>query len=302
MIKKYITKITKKLFQDYFDKKLILEAKKISLLNFKKKKIKNFSDVEFQVFSQWGEDGIIDWLICKIDNLPQIFLEIGTQDYLESNTRYLLQNKNWDGYLIEGNSKDVKKIKKQRFFWKHNLKVNNTFVNSENINQTIKKMRVPKKIGLLSIDIDSTDYWILRKISETLPVIIVCEFNPLFGIKKAITVPNKKNFVRNKEHFSNLYFGASIKAFCKLLSKKDYVFLGTNTAGNNAFFIHKKFTKKILKNIKEKKIFISKFRESRNKYGALTYLDKKKSLLLIKEKKVIDLKNRKKSKIIELNL
>ena len=52
-----------------------------------------------------GEDGIIDWLIHKIDNLPQIFLEIGTQDYLESNTRYLLQNKNWDGYLIEASKK-----------------------------------------------------------------------------------------------------------------------------------------------------------------------------------------------------
>ena len=79
-------------------------------------------------------------------------------------------------------------------------------------------MKIPKKIGLLSIDVDSIDYWILRKMSETLPGIIVCEFNPLFGTKKAITVPNKKNFVRNKEHFSNLYFGASIKAFCKLLS------------------------------------------------------------------------------------
>ena len=116
MIKNLINKITKKLFQDYFDKKLILEAIQISSSNLKKNKIKNFSDIEFQVFSQWGEDGIIDWLIHKIDNLPQIFLEIGTQDYLESNTRYLLQNKNWDGYLIEASTKDVKKSKNKDFF------------------------------------------------------------------------------------------------------------------------------------------------------------------------------------------
>ena len=302
MIKNLINKITKKLFQDYFDKKLILEAIKISSSNLKKNKIKNFSDIEFQVFSQWGEDGIIDWLIHKIDNLPQIFLEIGTQDYLESNTRYLLQNKNWDGYLIEASTKDVKKIKKQRFFWKHNLKVSNTFINSENINETIKKMKIPKKIGLLSIDVDSIDYWILRKMSETLPGIIVCEFNPLFGTKKAITVPNKKNFVRNKEHFSNLYFGASIKAFCKLLSKKNYMFLGTNTAGNNAFFVHKKFKKKILKNIKEKKIFKSKFRESRNKSNKLTYLNKRDSLKLIKNKLVFDFESKRIKKIEELNI
>ena len=302
MIKRFITKIIKRLFQDYFDKKLILQAIKISSLNLKKNKIKNFSDVEFQVFSQWGEDGIIDWLTHKIDNLPKIFLEIGTQDFLESNTRYLLQNKNWDGYIIEANTKDVEKIKKQRFFWKHNLKVSNTFINSDNINQTIKEMKVPKKIGLLSIDVDSIDYWILCKISETLPGIIVCEFNPLFGTKKAITVPNKKNFVRNNEHFSNLYFGASIKAFRELLLKKNYVFLGTNTAGNNAFFVHTKFKKKIFKNIKEKKIFKSKFRESRNKAGDLDYLDKKESLSLIKEKKVINLNNKRISRIADLML
>ena len=51
MIKRFITKITKRLFQDYFDKKLILQAIKISSLNLKKNKIKNFSHIEFQVFS-----------------------------------------------------------------------------------------------------------------------------------------------------------------------------------------------------------------------------------------------------------
>ena len=100
--------------------------------------------------------------------------------------------------LLRQTQKDVEKIKKQRFFWKHNLKVSNTFVNSDNINQTIKKMKVPKKIGLLSIDVDSIDYWILCKISETLPGIIVCEFNPLFGTKKAITVPDKKTLFETK--------------------------------------------------------------------------------------------------------
>ena len=103
MIVKFIKEVIKKLFQDYFEKKIILEAKQLSIKNSKKKIIKNLSDVEFQVYSQWGEDGIIDWLVKKIPQIPNIFVEIGTQDYTESNTRFLLINKNWDGYLLEAN-------------------------------------------------------------------------------------------------------------------------------------------------------------------------------------------------------
>ena len=88
----------------------------MSNINKKKKIVKNLEDIEFKVFSQWGEDGIIEWIISKINKLPKIFLEIGTEDYVESNTRFLLQNRNWDGYLIEANSEDVKKIKKKLFF------------------------------------------------------------------------------------------------------------------------------------------------------------------------------------------
>jgi len=66
------------------------------------KKIKNLNEVEFKVFSQWGEDGIIDYLI---ENLflknDHIFIEIGVENYLESNTRYLLIKRNWTGLLIE---------------------------------------------------------------------------------------------------------------------------------------------------------------------------------------------------------
>ena len=111
MIKKFLISNFKKLFQEHFDKKLILYAKKLSIENYKKKKIKDLSEVEFQVHSQWGEDGIIDWLINKFPEVPKNFLEIGTENYQESNTRFLLVNKNWDGFIIEANKTSVKDIK-----------------------------------------------------------------------------------------------------------------------------------------------------------------------------------------------
>ena len=302
IFKKHLSLLIKKIFSEEIEKELILKAKNLSIKNQKKKKIKNLSEIEFQVFSQWGEDGIIDWIINKFPNIPKSFLEIGTQDYKESNTRFLLINKNWDGFLIEGDDNEVKKIKSQRIYWKHKLTIKSEFVTKENINSVVKKLNVPKKIGLLSLDIDGVDYWVLKKLSVLEPSIIICEYNSLYGLNKPITVPYKTDFDRSKEHYSNLYYGASIQAFIELMKSKQYFLLGTNSAGNNAFFMKNKFLKEANKAIVEKKIFTSKFRESRNKNGNLTFLDKKESLKLIQNQFVIDLKDNKKKKLINIKL
>lgn len=302
IFKKHLSLLIKKIFSEEIEKELILKAKNLSIKNQKKKKIKNLSEIEFQVFSQWGEDGIIDWIINKFPNIPKSFLEIGTQDYKESNTRFLLINKNWDGFLIEGDDNEVKKIKSQRIYWKHKLTIKSEFVTKENINSVVKKLNVPKKIGLLSLDIDGVDYWVLKKLSVLEPSIIICEYNSLYGLNKSITVPYKMDFDRSKEHYSNLYYGASIQAFIELMKSKQYFLLGTNSAGNNAFFMKNKFLKEANKAIFEKKIFTSKFRESRNKNGNLTFLDKKESLKLIQNQFVIDLKDNKKKKLINIKL
>jgi hypothetical protein len=302
IFKKQLSLLIKKIFSEEIEKELILKAKNLSIKNQKKKKIKNLSEIEFQVFSQWGEDGIIDWIINKFPNIPKSFLEIGTQDYKESNTRFLLINKNWDGFLIEGDDNEIKKIKSQRIYWKHKLTIKSEFVTKENINSVVKKLNVPKKIGLLSLDIDGVDYWVLKKLSVLEPSIIICEYNSLYGLNKPITVPYKTDFDRSKEHYSNLYYGASIQAFIELMKSKQYFLLGTNSAGNNAFFMKNKFLKEANKAIVEKKIFTSKFRESRNKNGNLTFLDKKESLKLIQNQFVIDLKDNKKKKLINIKL
>ena len=292
----------KRVFDEEIQKELILKAKLLSVKNRYFKKIKDLSDIEFQVYSQWGEDGIIDWLITKYPEIPKSFLEIGTQNYRESNTRFLLINKNWKGFIIEADKAAVKDIKSQRIYWKHNLRAINEFITKDNINNIIKGFNIPKKIGLLSLDIDGVDYWVLSKLSALDPSIIVCEYNSLFGQKKSVTVPYKSNFIRSEEHYSNLYYGASINAFIDLMKKKNYFLIGTNSAGNNAFFVRKNIWNKVKKIIIKKKVFVSKFRESRNIKGALTFLDKKKSLELIKNKFMIDLKDNNKKKIFELKL
>ena len=46
-----------------------------------------------------------------------------------------------------------------------------------------------------------------------------------------------ENFDRNKYHFSNLCFGASLKAIVDLMNEKNFSFVGTNLTRCNAFFV-----------------------------------------------------------------
>jgi len=59
------------------------------------------------------------------------------------------------------------------------------------------------------------------------PILLIIEYNSVLGAD-AITVPYDPKFVRMKAHYSNLYFGASLKALCYLAEKKGYAFIGSN--------------------------------------------------------------------------
>ena len=290
-------KILKK--PEFSEKKIVLLGKINELNNYKKKKISNLSEVEFSAFSQFGEDGIISWLLKQIPNTKKNFLEIGTQDYWESNTRFLIQSHNWNGYIIEASSRDIKRIKSQSLFWRKSLILINKFITQENINLIIKENIKEKKLGLLSLDIDGNDYWILKKI-DIKSDLIVCEYNPIFGDVHELTIPYEKNFDRNKKHYSKIFFGCSIQALIKLMKQKNYIFLGTNSEGMNAFFVHKTKYPFFQNKIKNKKIFFPILREARNKKSKLNFKKFYENLHLIKNEKVFDIKKKELIKISEI--
>ena len=53
--------------------------------------VKNIQEIELKIFSQNGEDGIIDYLIYKLKLNSFNFVEMGVGDYRESNTRFLFE-------------------------------------------------------------------------------------------------------------------------------------------------------------------------------------------------------------------
>ena len=131
------------------------------------------------------------------------------------------------------------------------------------------------------------------RISPTKGIVAIIEFNSTFGFEKEITVPYKESFDRSKYHYSNLCYGASLKAINNIMKKKGFIFIGTNLHRVNAFFVSKKYINKIglrIPNNKDlKKYADSNIRESRTKNNLLSYLSGKKKIQIIKDCEIIDL-------------
>ena len=120
LLKYYYRKYYQKLHYDTF-KTLILLGRLHAENNRRKEKISSLAEVEFQVFSQRGEDGILHYIIDKIDIPNKIFIEFGVEDYTESNTRFLLVNDNWAGLVIDGSADNVRFIREDFIYWKYDI-------------------------------------------------------------------------------------------------------------------------------------------------------------------------------------
>ena len=108
-----------------------LILKNLGLLHIKLNKneiFKNIQDYEFQIFSQFGDDGIIQFLLNNIDVYNKEFVEFGVENYEEANTRFLLECFNWKGLVIDSNIKHINHIKSQNYYWRNKLSVSSEFI------------------------------------------------------------------------------------------------------------------------------------------------------------------------------
>ncbi|MCF8342621.1 MAG: hypothetical protein K9I82_16720 [Chitinophagaceae bacterium] len=226
------------LANDLKDNKILL-AKILTEIQ-SKNEIKKISEAEFQVFSQWGDDGIIQFLIRTAPSINHSFIEFGVENYRESNTRYLLINNLWRGLVIDGDLKNIEYIKNDYVSWSNDLTPVHAFITRENINFLLEQNNFVGDIGILSIDVDGNDYWIWDSIEIINPAIVIVEYNSLFGRFNSFSIPYQSDFKRGSiDSFDISYYGCSLNALKYLGKKKGYDFLGCNSNGNNAYFVRK---------------------------------------------------------------
>jgi len=197
----------------------------------KNKKEFNINFFEWRIYSQWGEDGIIDFIFSEIGTTNKFFVEFGVQNGIECNTRYLLEKKGWTGLMMDQGNVLKSYVKKE-------------FVNAENINELFAKYNVPKNFDLLSIDIDFNDYWVWKAISDDYrPRVVVIEYNSSIPPTESKVVPCDPIASWDKTN----YFGASLLALAKLGTLKGYSLVGCTNRGVNAFFIKTELTPEHIK-------------------------------------------------------
>jgi hypothetical protein len=274
---------------DFADRSLLLQGRMAANAQTRGEKVRNLADVEFRVYSQWGEDGIIEWLCAHLPVPNHSFVEFGVESFREANCRFLMHNRNWKSLVIDGSESNIAYLRQQAMYWMHDLTARAAYVTAENINSLLEESGFTGPLGILSIDVDGNDYWIWKAIDVVDPAIVICEYNPILGDARRLVVPYDPNFTRFSAHYSGLYFGASIASLQHLASERGYTFVGTNSNGINAFFVRNDLVEPILSLIADVSAFPSRHRDCRDEEGHLSFVGGVKRFELIKDRPVVNL-------------
>jgi hypothetical protein len=195
-----------------------------------------FESYKKNIFSQNGEDGIIEEIFKRLNDVSdKKCCEFGAWDGKHlSNTCNLITNHNYEAILIEANKRKFDELN-INFPDKKIIKINKfvTFSGENSLDNILENNFFNKDFDFLSIDIDGCDFWIFESLSKFTPKIICIEYNS--------SIPNKVSFVQKKDMKINQ--GSSAKSIIDLGLKKNY-FPIASTDGN-LFFVHDKFKKKI---------------------------------------------------------
>lgn len=189
---------------------------------------------EHQTFSQNGEDGILSEILKRINLNCGRFIEIGSGDGLENNTRLLLET-GWEGLWIDGSQHccSLAQEANVKFVKNGKLKIINSFVTANNINQILKNMNVSEGIEVLSLDVDLNTYHVWENLDVISPIIAIIEYNGFFPAQsKWIADYDEKGVWAGGFHM-----GSALKPLNELSQKKGYRLIGCDLSGTNAFFI-----------------------------------------------------------------
>jgi len=183
--------------------------------------LSNLFACEKKIYSQNGEDGVIEAIFAAIGVTNKYVVEFGCGDGLECNSANLM-NQGWSGLHMDGFCQSQNPL----------IKIQKEFINADNIQFLFLKYQVPEHFDLLSIDIDGNDFWVWKQILQR-PRVVISEYNANLPPHLSRTIFYDPNFMWKGTD----YFGASLLALKKLGELKGYTLVYCENTGANAFFI-----------------------------------------------------------------
>lgn len=231
IIKKYLWKIA-------FYNKIYGVGKKKNLLfiqNINNRIVKE----TLNIFTTHNEDGLLLEILSAINVSNRFFIDIGSNDCINSNCANLAFHHNWQGLFIDG---DKEVLKRGEYIYKRYFKNNvvkfsflNELIAEDSIDSFLNDTVGSKDIGLLSIDLDGNDYYIWNAIKTVKPLVVIIEVQIEKGIEEFIP-PYQKNFL---EYTGSLSNGASVMSMLQLGNAKGYELVAYNKGFFNLIFVRK---------------------------------------------------------------
>jgi len=195
----------------------------------------------YNIYSQNGEDGIIEKLFEDLNIKDGYLAEFGAWDgeHLSNTYNLFRNNPKYVPILIEGDEDRYEDLIRN-LGWRHNAHLINKYVSADpadpqSLNNIFRDLELPgidKNFQLLSIDVDGLDYEIWKTFDYCRPKIVIIEVNTdkstVLGIDE-----NQHTFVESYEHYSP-ETGASLATMIRLAKDKGYEIV---THCGNAIFV-----------------------------------------------------------------
>ena len=192
---------------------------------------------ERKVYSQNQEDGITLSLIEHVKPKNKFFVEFGTEAGNEVNTRVLRGLPDWQGLLLDGSNENP------------SINLHKTMIKADTIASVFKEHNVPLDLALLSVDIDSYDYWVLTAILDAgyKPDIIITEVNSQLGYTECLTVPPASETGKAFLIPGAVNFGVSVPLYASFAEKHGYTMVYCESLGVNCFYVRTEYVEASLR-------------------------------------------------------
>jgi len=188
---------------------------------------KEIQSASNRVYSQCGQDGIIQFLFDKIGTTNKVCVEFGfnSLDLIGgsgANCAKLVLHDGWNGIFFDQTNENL------------SINLHKVELTSDNIGDIFRQYKVPENPDYVSIDVDSIDLWLMDGIlkSEFRPRVISVEYNINFPLNFSVTV------LPDTRWNNDMVYGASLRALDILAKQHGYILVAVEYGGD-AFFVDK---------------------------------------------------------------
>jgi hypothetical protein len=181
-------------------------------------------------FSNFGEEQILQKYIAQLlpTGASRTAVDIGAGDGVRGSNTYALFSNGWRGVGFEGSNRKVCKLAGAYKYYPQ-VSAANCVVTPENVVPLLKGYNIEREFGVLSLDIDGYDYWVLDALlADFRPRLVVTEINEKIPPPVRFVVKYDPDF-----QMTHHFFGYSIASLAELAARHNYAILEVEY--NNAF-------------------------------------------------------------------